>query len=201
MLNELAMVYQVIRRPNSAFAALRDDDRRYFLPSIVVMLLTSVVYYGIISASPEPADKQAVDVVAGIGVTILGTVAYVGITYLIGRALGGNKNWRKVLTVLFYANIIYIPATIIYFVQYAPGSFLFLSFVWWAGYITAIVFVIWLVVVHVKAIKVLNGFGTAKAFGILILPWVIQLSLVIPINLLYPATLPIELPVTQMLLQ
>ena len=138
MLNELAMVYQVIRRPNSAFAALRDDDRRYFLPAIAVMLLTSVAHFGIFSASPESTDEQAVDIITGIGVTILLTVAYVGITYLIGRALGGNKNWRKVLTVLFYADIIWIPTTITYFVSAYPGSFL--SFVWWAGYITAIGF-------------------------------------------------------------
>lgn len=38
------MAYQVIRRPNSAFAALRDDDRRYFLPAVVVILLASAAY-------------------------------------------------------------------------------------------------------------------------------------------------------------
>ena len=191
MLNELAMVYQVIRRPNSAFAALRDDDRRYFLPSIVVMLLTSVVHFGTISAYPEYTDEQAVDAITRICVAILGAFTIAGIPYLIGRALGGNKSWRKGLTVLFYASILWIPTTITYFVPDTSES---LSSVWHAISSIALLFFIWVVVVHVKAIKVLNGFGTARAFGILVLSWVIQLSWLIPIYLLYPATFQFELP-------
>ena len=35
--------------------------------------------------------------------------------------------------------------------------------------LTAILFLIWIFIISVKAIKTLNGFGTGKAFGLLVL--------------------------------
>ena len=188
MLDALALVYHVIRRPNSAFATLRDDDRRYFPPSVVVMLLASIAYAGSIDSSISAAS--------GFWVTALGTIAYAGTIYLIGRAFGGNKSWRKVLTVVFYVDIIWIPLTAGLFLSSltSPGLQI-------VGGILVIVFFIWVIIVEIKAVKVLNGFGTAKAIGILILSWVIQLFWLVPIFLLYLWTIPFELPILQTPLQ
>ncbi|MDH3856296.1 MAG: hypothetical protein OES27_09285, partial [Nitrosopumilus sp.] len=40
--------------------------------------------------------------------------------------------------------------------------------------IVAIAFVVWIFVVSVKAVKTVNGFGTAKAFGLIILVMIIS---------------------------
>ena len=184
MLDELAMVYQVVKRSNSAFAALRDDDRRYFRPSIVVMLLASIVYTGLDLATPELAGQQIGDVVTIPGSAILGSVIAAGTIYIIGRGLGGNKSWRKVFTVIFYAEIIWIPVAAASLLLSLSSSVPSLSLQAVVGTV-ALAAVVWGVIVLVKAIKVLNGFGTAKAFGILILSVVVHLIWIIPLILIY----------------
>ena len=173
MLNELAMAFQVVIRPNQAFATLRDNDHRYFMPSIAVMLLASVAYAGLGSASHAIAA-------ADFGLTILGIVASAGAIYLIGKALGGNKSWRKAFTVIFYMEAIGIPL-----VAASALSFLLPFSLQGAYHAIMIAVLIWAVIIGIKAIKVLNGFGTAKAFGILILSALIHLIWIIPFRLLY----------------
>lgn len=182
MLNELAMVYQVVMRPNSTFATFRDDDRRYFLPSIVVMLLASIVYTGLNLATPE-AGQQTGDVIIP-GSTILGSVIAAGTIYVIGRGFGGNKSWRKVFTVIFYAEIIWIPVAAASLLLSLSSSLPSLSLQAVVGTV-ALAAVVWSVIVIVKAVKVLNGFGTAKAFGILILSVVVHLIWIIPLILIF----------------
>lgn len=173
MLDELAMAFQVIVRPNQAFATLRDNDHRYFMPSIAVMLLASVAYAGLGSASHAIAA-------ADFGLNILSIVAGAGTIYLIGKALGGNKSWRKVFTAIFYIEVVSILL-----VAASALSFLLPFSLQGAYYAIMIAVLVWAVIIGIKAIKVLNGFGTAKAFGILILSVLIQLIWIIPIRLLY----------------
>lgn len=194
MLDKLEMASQVIMHPNSALAALRDDGHRYFRPSIAVMLLTSIVGVGLGSTIPAIAGQQTMNAVAIFGLTILGVVANAGTIYLIGRVLGGNKSWRKVLTVLFYVNIVEIPAAAVLSTSsILPPGLLSLVMV-------AAVFA-WVVIIYVKAVKVLNGFSTARAFGILVLSGIAQVAWIIPVALLYLWTVRFELPVMQAPLQ
>ena len=186
MLDELAMAYQVVRRPNSAFAALRDDDHRYFLPSIVVMLLATIVYIGFDLATPEA--RQQIDYVL-LGLAPLGSVIGAGTIYVIGRGLGGNKSWRKTLTVIFYAEAISILVVAASLPFYLLSSLLPTSLLGVVGAV-ALAAAAWGVIVLVKAVKVLNGFGTAKAFGILILSVIVHLIWVIPIVLFYSPAIP-----------
>ena len=181
MLYVLAMAFQVVRRPNSAFATLRDNDHLYFQSSIMVMLSISIVYTGLGLVMPELAGQHTVHV-ANSGLAILGGVTTVGTIYLIGRALGGNKNWRKVFTVLFYVEIIYIPVQIVSLLLSLTSSPMLstTSYSQSLGLLTmvgpvALGLFIWAIVIGVKAIKVLNGFGTAKAFGILLLSGIIRI--------------------------
>lgn len=197
MLDELAMAYQVIMRPNSTFATLRDDDRRYFQPSIVLMLLLSVAYAGFGLATPAIAGEQAAYAASSFGLAILGIVASAGTTYLLGRAFGGNKSWRKVFTVIFYMEIVEIPVAAVSALSSLQSPSL-------EGVVFGLVIavLVWAIIVNVKAIKVLNGFGTAKAFGIGVLSGIIQLIWLIPVALLlYLPIILSELPNMQTPLQ
>jgi hypothetical protein len=49
--------------------------------------------------------------------------------------------------------------------------------------IVAIGFVAWVLVVSVKAVKTLNGFGTAKAFGLIILVMIISSIITTPLGM------------------
>lgn len=190
MLNELAMAFQVIMRPNQTFATLRDNDHQYFLPSIALMLLLSVLYAGLDSAAPPIAGQQTTNAIASFGLTIIGIVASAGTLYLIGKALGGNKSWQKVFTVIFYAEVVGIPMVVAsVLLSLLPLSLQGAAF----GLIIAVL--IWAIILSVKAIKVLNGFGTAKAFGILILSGLIQLIWLIPVSLLYLWPFLLESPI------
>lgn len=191
----LAMAYQVIVRPNSAFAALRDHDRRYFPLSIAVLLLSSIQYAGFASLAPAMnVQEQITSAASGFGLTILGMATTASIIYLVGRALGGNKNWRAVFTAIFYTGIIWVPVS-------ALGSLLspLLSDATSVGLqaMAAIMMaaaLAWMVIILVKAIKVLNGFGTAKAFGIMILSGIAQMIWIVPVVLFYLWTAPLGMP-------
>ncbi|MDH3276677.1 MAG: YIP1 family protein [Nitrosopumilus sp.] len=126
--------------------------------------------------------------------------------YFIGKKLDGNTNWKKVFSVIFHIHAIVIPITIIMamllFLMW--GSFtsidssilldpnnddeevfsLLGSFI---GYvlllaIVGISFAIWGLIVTIKAIKVVHGFGTGKAFGLIILVGTITSLVSIPFS-------------------
>ena len=196
MLDELSMAFQVMRRPNSAFAALRDDDRRYFQPSVVMMLLASAVNVGLGSAESSITGQQTMNAGIIFGLTAMGAVTTACTTYLIGRALGGNKIWRKVFTVLFYTGVVWIPVfAVSYLISLLSSDLQDVAFV------MLVPILVWAIVITIKAIRVLNGFGTARAFGVMVLSWIIQLFWIIPIGLLYLRTFPLELPIAPMPLQ
>ena len=203
MRDGLAMAYQVIMHPNSAFAALRDNDHRYFPLSIAVVLLSSIQYAAFASLMPGiDAQGQIVYVVASFGQAILQIVIIAGTFYLIGRAFGGNKNWRKVCTVIFYTAIILVPTSaLVSLLSSLPPSLLPAFSSVGLHVMMGIPVFVWVVIIHVKTIKVLNGFGTAKAFGILILSGMAQMIWIIPVVLLYLWTTPLALPIMQTLLQ
>lgn len=190
MLNDLALALQIITRPNQTFATLRDNEHRYFLPSIAVVLLLSVVYAVLDSAAPPIAGQQATNAFASFGLTIIGIVASAGTLYIIGKALGGNRNWQKVFTVIFYAEVVGIPMV----AASVLLSLLPLS-LQGAAFVMMIAVLVWAVIIGVKAVKVLNGFGTAKAFGILVLSGLIQLVWLIPVSLLYLWPFLLEQPI------
>ena len=81
MLHELTMVFQVVRRPDAAFAALRDDDRRYFWQSIVVLLLTSIVFSGFAFLMDISAEPTPTDIAIEFGSSVVGTIAITGLIY------------------------------------------------------------------------------------------------------------------------
>ena len=128
-----------------------------------------------------------------IGSSLLSGFVSAMLYYFIGKSLDGNKNWKKVFSVIFHIEAVAIPITIIMaiLVFLMWGSFtsidssvlldpnldeedvfsLLGSFI---GYVMLVAiigigFAIWGLIVTIKAVKTVHGFGTAKAFGFIIL--------------------------------
>ena len=152
-----------------------------------------------------PANELDVILVMGSGV--LGGVVSAGLLYFIGKKIGGNNNWKKVFTVFFHTYVPTIPLFIIIFILFFlmldsfteidPLFFQMLSgdedkilsllgpTLGYMGMLVlvTIVFVIWLFIISVKAVKILNGFGTGKAFGLIILVMFITSIVTFPFGL------------------
>lgn len=200
MRDGLNMCLQVIIHPNSAFTAIRDNDQKYFPFSIGIVLLLVILPNALITALSVVTFPGAFDtashavaysVAANLGVNALSAIAYVGIIYLSGRVWGGNFNWRTVFTVIFYTYAIEIPAV---FVVVAVGLLsipLGLYMLTPTLAATAAV-AVWVIIITIKAVKVVNGFSTAKAFGIIVLAFVGSVALTVPLSIaanqmLFPA--------------
>ena len=156
-----------------------DNADRYFPWSLGI-----VVFVGILSTIMEDPWALLFDVfeytsgiaaglAAVIAVNIATFFAFTAVIYLIGRLLGGNRNWKQVFSVISYAEIIWIPIIVTYMWVGEISLIAFGSRVVWT--VVMIPLIVWGVVVAVKAVKVVNGFGTAKAFGLVVLAVVIIL--------------------------
>lgn len=220
-----SVILRVITAPNSAFAQIRDNEERYFVSSIVVFLVASII--GLLVMIPfimmplddayyEAFDENDVDVdipvdwsdvVLFVGIEIIAGIITTALFYFIGKKIGGNPNWKKVFSVMFYANVPVIPTMIVLAV---------LMFLMWGsltaidpsylmapdtddeeifsligpvlGYvglmaIVAIGFIVWIFVVSIKALKTVSGFSTAKAFGLIILVIIISSIITIPLSM------------------
>lgn len=216
---------RVITAPNSAFAQIRDNEEKYFASSVGVFLFASVI--GLLVMIPfvmmpldeayyETFDENDIefgvpvdwaDAIILTGITIMTGVISNALFYFIGKKLGGNPNWKKVFSVMFYAYVPVIPMmavmSVLVFLMW--GSFTsidpsylttpdtdneeVLSLVGpMLGYvglmaIVAIGFVVWIFVVSIKALKIVSGFSTVKAFGLIILVMIISSIVTAPLGI------------------
>ena len=208
---DLNVILRVITSPTSAFEQIRDNEEKYFAQSIGLLVLTSVlsalvilpfvmipindVYFEDVGNEDLPSENIHLMLAIVVGF-IKGLVSFASV-YLIGKKIGGNKDWKKVFGVLFHTYVPAIPMMIIIsaFVFLMWGSFAEIdpSFLMSENVdeekvlnvlgpmivyailvgVFAIAFMVWIIVISVKAIKVVNGFETGKAFGLLILVMII----------------------------
>ena len=178
MLAGLVMILRVIIAPNSAFAEIRDNADRYFPWSLGIVVFMAILFA--VTDPLTPFAKDQSNIAIDMAVSILGSFVSAAVIYLFGRLFGGNKNWKQVFSAIFYAQIIAIPIPVVSTLagqtaSLSPFSGLLLAI---AVVVPAIV---WAVIVMVKSVKVINGFGTAKAFGLIVLSIVITLVLYSPI--------------------
>lgn len=214
------VILRVIISPNSAFAQIRDNEEKYFAQSIGLLIVSSILGAFVIlpfvmiplsDAYFEEVDvanlpTEGVDIVWAMAVGFLkGIVSFV-VIYFIGTKIGGNKNWKKVFSVLFHTYVPVIPMMIILSV---------LVFLMWSSLaeidpsyllspdvdeqqilssigpmivyailvgVFAIAFMVWIIVISVKAVKIVNGFETGKALGLLILVMIITSSVSVVFN-------------------
>ena len=182
MRDGLRMCWQVVFHPNSAFAAIRDDYRKYFPFSIGLALLMIIPYSVVLQLGTSGAGYQIIE---SLGWAAFGVVAYIGAVYLIGIVWSGNPNWMKVFTVMCYTYAAAIAAAIVLVPAILLTSIIFLIFgAYYATGVLMIAEVAWLVIINIKAVKVVNGFGTAKAFVIVVLAFMVfgVLSLALPLT-------------------
>ena len=216
---------RVITAPNSAFAQIRDNEEKYFVSSIGVFLLASVIgllvmvpfvmmplddaYYQTFEENDIDVDIPAdgADIVLFVGISIVTGIISNVLFYFIGKKLGGNTNWKKVFSVMFYAYVPTIPMMIVMsglvFLMWgslvaidpsylmasdADEDEIFSLIMPVLGYVglmmlVAIVFVVWIFVVSIKGLKIVSGFSTAKAFGLVILVIVISSLITAPLGM------------------
>jgi hypothetical protein len=121
-------MWRVITAPNSAFAQVRDNEERYFVQSIGLMILVSVLsvlvvlpfimiplddtyFEGMENMTDLPTDSS--DLVLTAGSSILNSIVSFVLFYFIGKKLGGNTHWKKVFSVIFHTYIPAIPMLIV----------------------------------------------------------------------------------------
>lgn len=139
--------------------------------------------------------------------SVVGGIVSVILFYFIGKKLGGNTNWKKVFSVIFHTYVPVIPMLIVLSIlmflmvdsltsldldmlmstELDEGQelSLFGPFIGYALLLAgvAIAFVVWIFVISIKALKILNGFGTAKAFGLIILVMIISSIVTAPFGM------------------
>ena len=214
----------VITSPNATFAKIRDNDENYFASSVAIFLVASIV--GLLVMVPfvmmpldvayyEVFEENQIDVDIPVGwsdaIMFVGVNIVIGIIsnvlfYFIGKTLGGNENWRKVFSVLFYADVPTIPMMLVFSVLVylmwgsltgidpsylmAPGSdeeeifSLIAPVLSYVGLmiLVTIIFAVWIFIVTIKAVKTVNGFNTAKSFGLIILVMIITSIITVPLG-------------------
>jgi len=161
-----------------------------------IMIPLDEAYFEGVDDANFPTDNT--DVSLFVGINILSGLISAGLFYFIGKKIGGNTNWKKVFSVIFHTHVPLIPMSVILsillflmmdsiasidsslFIELDKDEEQILSMIGpMLGYvglfvIVAIAFVVWIFVVSVKAVKTVNGFGTAKAFGLIILVMIIS---------------------------
>ncbi len=196
----LNMILRVMVRPNSAFTEIRDNDQRYFAWSVgiyVGFVLLTVYAVLLYDAVGEYGEDKALSIV----VTISSDIIFIALIYLFGKVFSGNKSWRKVFSTIFYSHVFVIPMFVILmalmllaggFIQLNPldgpglgefissvsasefidGFWAFITF-WIALFVIMVAFAVWGIVLLVKAVKIVNGFGTAQAFVLIVVAGVV----------------------------
>lgn len=123
----------------------------------------------------------------------LTSVVLIAIIFLIGKKLGGIGNFKKIFAVISHATLPVVIGGIISFVAFFTLSstipdtadetdfqFQYFGLVFYFG--VMVPFSIWSLIISIKAIKIANGFGTGKAFGIILLASLISYIIWIPAN-------------------
>ena len=217
---DLNVMLRVITSPSSAFVQIKENEERYLAQSIGLLIVSSILgalvilpfvmipldeaYFEGVDDVNLPIDNADV-VLAGLVGILKGIVSF-AIIYFIGKKLDGNKNWKKVLAVIFHTYVPAIPVSIVlaalvflmwtslaeidpsYLISPDADEKQILSVIGpMLSYVVILVilgvaFLVWIIVISVKAIKVVNEFGTAKAFGLLILAMIISSVVSIPFN-------------------
>lgn len=223
---DLGLILRIFTSPNLAFSQIRDNEEKFFAQSIGLLIVSSALgalvmlpfvmmplderYFEDISGEEMfdtgfPMDES--DVVISVGLGIFNGFVAAVLFFFIGKKLDGNKNWKKVFSVILHTHAIAIPMVIILsiviflmwdsFTSIDPSFLLnpqadeeeiFLKLGSFLGYVALLAilgigFFVWIFVVTIKAVKIVHGFDTGKAFGLVILVMIITSIVSIPFGL------------------
>ena len=182
--NAALALYGMIVRPGATLCRISDEPGRYIVPSVAVLAATIAV--GMLSNSGY-AGYQMISISWSyalygsiVGPVLSGLLLIVGI-FWIGRRWGGNRSFRRAFPVLAYClvpSMLWILAGSMAHNLYlfpVPETDLsgepYLTFRYGAMIqsVVEIFFVGWILLLHIKAIRILNGFGYARSAAILAL--------------------------------
>ena len=185
-------VISVMTRPNQTFREITSYNENYFVFAIAIFALTSFFFVGYtteeaVGSLPVNEGGFVLDAtyqIESFMEAILWNMFSIALIFYLGIKFEGNNNFKKVFSAITFALIPMLIGGVIMhvFALYPPlvenisgidkespefpGLF-------WPLYFAYLPFVLWSVILSIKAIKVVNGFGTAKAFGVLIISTII----------------------------
>ena len=213
---DLALVISVITSPSAAFGRVRSGD--YLVQAAWILAVSAAAgvlpllpfamipiqadFDGMVDELALPTSGAEMMWVMVTGV-ISGLVS-AALFYVIGRVLGGSRDWRAVFSVMLHAHV---PAIIVSLALAGP-MFLLVSemasvdpdtlsgrdesemveaLAPLAGYVMLVAVMgiasaAWVIIVTVKAIRTVHGFGTLKSFGLWILVLVISVVVIYPLG-------------------
>jgi hypothetical protein len=174
-----------------------------------VMIPLDDVYYETFEENDIDIDIPVdwSDAILFVGISIMTGIISNVLFYFIGKKLGGNTSWKKVFSVMFYAYVPIIPMmlvlSVLVFLMWGYLTAIDPSYLMTPdaneeeifsligpvlGYVglmavIAIGFVVWIFIVSIKGLKIVSGFSTAKAFGLIILVMIISSIVTIPLGM------------------
>lgn len=212
MLFGIDMALRVVTAPNSAFAHIRDSDGRYFAWSVGIFVTASVLWSASFASLDPAlgywetvATHVGIDLLAGIAFTVaiylvgrwlggngmwrtvFSAVFYTNVLALLAFALfalltllaGGISTWAFLVDVYQWdLESLENGEPTVEMMDDLSGLLGYLAVI----VVGAIAFAVWAVIVLVKAVKIVNGFGTAKAFGLIVLALVVSAIVAAPLG-------------------
>ena len=185
-------VVLVMTRPNQIFREIMEFDQSYFVFAIAIFALLYFFFVGY--SIEESASSLSVNEagfvwdaryqIQSFGESVLWNILSIVLIFYLGVKFGGSNSFRKVFSVITFAMIPVLIGgiTLHVFTMYPPlieaisgidkespefaGMF-------WPLYFVYMPFTLWLFILSIKAIKTVDNFGTAKAFGILVISAVV----------------------------
>ena len=176
------------------------------LPFVMMPLDEAYFEYIDDTGNMDSIPSGETDVIWSVGLSILNGFISAALFYFIGKKLGGDANWKKVFSVIFHTNVVAIPMIIvlsilIFFMWDSLTSIeptyllepdvnneeIWSSLVPLLGYVALVAivgigFFVWLFIILIKAVKIVHGFETGKAFGLVVLVMIITTIVTIPLN-------------------
>ena len=192
--NAALALYGMIVRPGATIRRISDEPGRYLVPSVAVFAATialsvlspsGYIGYQMIGAASDIALYSPI-----ANSVISGLLLIAGI-FWIGRKWGGNRSFRRAFPVLAYCLVptmlwilavsvaenlysLAVPETIV--PETAVSSDPYLTFRHGVMiqsvdgiFIVGIFFIGWILLLHMKAIRILNRFGYARSAAVLAL--------------------------------
>ena len=192
---KITSILGVIKNPNNTIKEISENENYYFVPSIAILVISSIFFINISSPSEEisslPTNEigyildAEIQIIDGI-VKVLGGFLNTVIIFYLGKKLGGSKNFRRVFSVVSYSLIpVLIGGILVSIFLYYPPLLEYISGIdstdsefgtlfWILYYGLFLPCGIWSLILLIKALKIANNFGTKKAFGTFVLAAIID---------------------------
>lgn len=194
---KINMIAQILKNPNSAFREISENPGHYLAFSVALFVISAVLsfyssYVNHVAVIVEGAGYEwsaAVYAIESVRVVASGLLPFAVIFY-VGKRLGGTPSFKRIFSVLSYCLIPVIIGTatashgtgifygLLFVDSHHSGEYdgaapsYALDFAFSQSSIFRLVvlpFAVWSVILAIKAVKIVNNFGTMKSFGIIIL--------------------------------